>query len=79
MLTELAPEVADNPQRPLVANAAAQTEYARLAGMSEAALTSTVKPYLPIIRVRIVLGGAVPAPLRERLIQRIEADLRPGD
>jgi hypothetical protein len=59
-------------------NAAAQTEYARLAGMSEAALTAAVKPYLPIIRVRIVLAEAVPG-LRERLIQRIEADLRPED
>jgi Phosphotransferase enzyme family len=80
-LTELAPEVADNPQRPLAVNAAAQTEYARLAGMSEAALTGAVKPYLPIIRVRIVLAEAVPAVpgLRERLIQRIEADLRPED
>jgi Ser/Thr protein kinase RdoA (MazF antagonist) len=80
-LTELAPEVADNPQRPLAVNAAAQTEYARLAGMSEAALTAAVKPYLPIIRVRIVLAEAVPAVpgLRERLIQRIEADLRPED
>jgi hypothetical protein len=77
-LTELAPEVADNPQRPLAVNAAAQTEYARLAGMSEAALTAAVKPYLPIIRVRIVLAEAVPG-LRERLIQRIEADLRPED
>jgi hypothetical protein len=62
-------------------NAAAQTEYARLAGMSEAALTAAVKPYLPIIRVHIVLAEAVPAVpgLRQRLIQRIEADLRPED
>jgi len=78
MLTEHAAEVADNPQRPIAVNAAAQSEYARLAGMSQAALTATVKPYLPIARVRLVLSGAVPAPLRERLIQRIEADLRPG-
>jgi hypothetical protein len=49
--------------------------------MFEAALTAAVKPYLPIIRVRIVLAEAVPAVpgLRERLIQRIEADLRPED
>ena len=79
MLAEHAAEVADNPQRPIAANAAAQSEYARLAGMSQAALMAAVKPYLPIARVRLVLSGTVPAPLRERLIQRIEADLRSGD
>ena len=46
--------------------------------MSPAALTAAMEPYLPIVRVFILLGGAVPA-LRERLIQRIEAALRPGD
>ena len=59
-------------------NAAAQSEYARLAGMSQAALTAAVEPYLPIVRVLVLLGGAVPA-LRERLIQRIEAALRSED
>jgi len=75
VLTELAPEVADNPQRPRAVNAAAQSQYARLAGMSQAALTAAMEPYLPIARVFVLLGGAVPA-LRERLIQRIEAALR---
>jgi Ser/Thr protein kinase RdoA (MazF antagonist) len=75
-LTELAPEVADNPQRPRAVNAAAQSEYARLAGMSQAALMAAMEPYLPIACVRIVLGGAVSDQQRERLIQRIEADLR---
>jgi aminoglycoside phosphotransferase (APT) family kinase protein len=79
MLAEHAAEVADNPQRPIAANAAAQSEYARLAGMSQAALMAAVKPYLPIARLRLVLSGTVPAALRERLIQRIEADLRPED
>jgi hypothetical protein len=74
LLSELAPEVADNPQRPRAVNVAAQSEYARLAGMSEAALTAAIEPYLPIVRV-FLLGGVVPAQ-RERLIQRIEADLR---
>jgi hypothetical protein len=61
-------------------NAAAQSEYARLAGMSQAALTAAMEPYLPIVLVRlfILLGG--PASARwERLIQRIEATLRPED
>ena len=79
MLAEHAAEVADNPQRPLAANAAAQSEYARLAGMSEAALMAAMKPYLSIARLRLVLGGTVPDPLRERMIQRIEADLHPED
>ena len=78
LLSEIAPEVVDNPQRPLAVNAAAQSEYARLAGMSQAALTAAVEPYLPIVRVLVLLGGAVPA-LRERLIQRIEAALRSED
>ena len=77
-LTEIAPDVADNPQRPRAVNAAAQSEYARLAGMSQAALTAAVEPYLPIIRVILLLAGAMPA-LREQLIQRTEAALRSED
>jgi Ser/Thr protein kinase RdoA (MazF antagonist) len=75
MLTELAPEVADDPERPRAINAAAQSEYARLAGISPAALTAAIEPYLPVVRVLIILGGAVPA-MRERLMQRVEAALR---
>jgi len=76
VLAELAPEVADDPERPRAVNAAAQSEYARLAGMSQAVLTAAIESYLPIARVLMVLGGAMPA-LRERLIQRVEAALRP--
>ena len=75
ILSELAPEIADNPERPRATNAAAQSEYARLAGMSPAALTTAMEPYLPIVRTFVVLGDVVPS-LRERLIQRIEAGLR---
>jgi Ser/Thr protein kinase RdoA (MazF antagonist) len=75
LLTELAPEVADDPERPRAVNAAMQSEYARLAGLSYTALTAAIEPYLPIVRVLIVLGGTVPA-LRERLIERVEAALR---
>jgi Phosphotransferase enzyme family len=75
-LTELAPEFVDNPQRPRAVNAAAQSEYARLAGISQATLTAAMEPYLPVVRVFILLAGHLPA-LRERLIQRIEAALRP--
>ena len=78
ILSELAPEIADNPERPRATNAAAQSEYARLAGMSLAELTAAMEPYLPIVRTFVVLGDVVPA-LRERLIQRIEAGLRSED
>jgi Ser/Thr protein kinase RdoA (MazF antagonist) len=76
ILSELGPEVADNPERPRATNAAAQSEYARLAGMSLAELTAAIEPYLPVVRTFVVLGDAVPS-MRERLIQRIEAGLRP--
>jgi aminoglycoside phosphotransferase (APT) family kinase protein len=78
ILSELAPEIADNPERPHATNAAAQSEYARLAGMSLAELTAAMQPYLPIVRTFVVLGNVVPS-LRERLIQRIEAGLRSED
>jgi hypothetical protein len=80
VLTELFPDVADNPQRSLAVDAAAQSEYARLAGMSQAALTAARELYMPIVLVRlfILLGG--PTSVRwERLIQRVEASLRPED
>ena len=78
VLSELAPEIADNPERPRATNAAAQTEYARLTGISPAELTAAMEPYLPIVRTFIVLGDVVPS-LRERQIQRIEAGLRSQD
>ena len=52
--------------------------YARLAGMSQAALTAAMEPYLPIVCVLQLLWGAVSV-LRERMIQRIEAALRSED
>ena len=78
VLSELGPEMADNPERPRATNAAAQSEYAQLAGMSLGELTAAMKPYLPIVRTFAVLGDVVPS-LRERLIQRIEAGLRAQD
>jgi len=78
ILSELAPEIADNPEHPRATNAAVQSEYARLAGMSLAELTAAMEPYLPILRTFVVLGDVVPS-LRERLIQRIEAGLRSED
>ena len=76
LLSELHPELVDDPERPRAVNAAVQSEYARLAGMSPAALTAAMEPYLPIVYVRVLLGPAGSPALRERLIQRVEAALR---
>ncbi len=78
LLTEIAPELAHDPERPRAVGAAVQTEYARLAGISPAALKAAMEPYLTIVRVRLVLGGAAPG-MRERLIQRVEAALSSED
>jgi hypothetical protein len=74
-LSELAPEIAPDPERPRAVNAAVQAEYARLAGMSPAALRAAMEPYLPIVHVRVLLGPAGSAALRQRLLQRVEAAL----
>ena len=71
LLTELAPEFIDDPERPRAYNAAALSEYARLSGMSPAALTAAMEHYLPIACVIQLLWGARGA-LGERLIQRIK-------
>lgn len=73
-LAEHAPEISDNPARPRAVNAALQSEYARLAGMSPSALAAAIEPYLPIARIHLLVGVA-PAQ-RERLIQRTEEALR---
>lgn len=75
ILSELGPEIADNPERPRATDAATKSEYARLAGMSLANLAAAMEPYLPIVRTFVVLGNVVPS-LRARLLQRIEAGLR---
>jgi tRNA A-37 threonylcarbamoyl transferase component Bud32 len=79
LLSELAPELVDDPERPRAYNAVLQSEYARLAGMSPAALTAAMEPYLPIVRVFALLSGACGPAQRERLIQRVEATLRSED
>ena len=76
MLSEFAPSVADDPERPRAVNAAVQSEYARLAGRSPAALTAEVETCVPVACVFYLLVKAVPPALRERVIQRIEAALR---
>jgi hypothetical protein len=73
-----APEGTD-PERPRALNAAVQSEYARLAGMSPAALTAAMEPYLPILRAFALVERATNPARRERLIQRVEATLRSED
>ncbi len=75
LISELDPEHCDAPERAPV-DSALQVEYARLAGMAPEALTAAMQPYLPLVRVFLLLGGAMPE-MRERLLQRVEAALRP--
>ena len=53
-----------------------QSEYARLAGLSPAALTAAIELYLPILRAFALAERATNPARRERLIQRVEAALR---
>ena len=71
VLTELAAEVSDNPERPRAVNDAAQSEYARLTGVSPPTLVAAIEAYLPIVRVLVIISGVMPS-LRERLLQRVE-------
>lgn len=77
-LSELVPEGAD-PELPRAINAAVQSEYARLAGMSPAELMAKMRPYLPILRAFVLLQRPTSPAQRERLIQRIAAALLSED
>ena len=59
-------------------NAALQAEYGRLTGMSRAALTATIEPYLPVVCASALLAGAWPAQ-RQQLIQRVDLALCSDD
>jgi aminoglycoside phosphotransferase (APT) family kinase protein len=65
--------------RPHAFNALVQSEYARLAGMSESALTAAIDPYLPILRAFALADRVTHPARRERLIQHVEAALRAQD
>ncbi len=71
LLCELDPDHTDDPVGSAV-DAALQAEYARLTGITPAA---AMQPYLPIVRVFLLLAGAMPA-VRPRLLERVEAALR---
>src|SRR5262249_61171290 len=71
-------EGVDMPRGRRAGKAAGRSGPARLAGMSHAALTAAMEPCLPIVRVRVLLGGWGASAQRERLIQRIEEALCSG-
>jgi Ser/Thr protein kinase RdoA (MazF antagonist) len=73
ILGELAPTVADDPERPRAINAALQTEYARVIGTSAAALTASMQPYLPVVRALLLLGGGARTHEAE-LVRRLNAE-----
>jgi hypothetical protein len=78
-LSELVPEDAD-PEPPRAINAAVQSEYARLSGISLAELTAAMQPYLPILRALVLLQRRPASPAqRDRLIQLIAATLLTED
>ena len=77
VLCELIPEGID-PQPPRALDAAVQSEYARLAGISPAALTAAMEPYLPIVRTFFLLVWRGTPALRERLTQSLEGTLQKG-
>jgi Ser/Thr protein kinase RdoA (MazF antagonist) len=76
LLCDMVPEILGERERQRALNAALQSEYARQVGMSSAALTAAIEPYLPIIRVLVLIIVALRPATRERLIHRVEADLR---
>ncbi|MCX7370910.1 MAG: phosphotransferase [Alphaproteobacteria bacterium] len=68
MHCDLAADMVSDPERPRANDAATRSAYARLAGISTAALTAAAESYLPVIRVFVLLGPAGSPTLRERLI-----------
>jgi hypothetical protein len=77
ILSELAQEIADNPERP---RRPMRQRNPHMRGWPAclSRLTAAMEPHLPIVRTFVVLGNVMPS-LRERLIQRIEAGLRSED
>ncbi len=75
-LTELALDVTDHPPRPLAVHAAAQSEYARLSGISLTELREAVEAWLPVAIVRyfVLMGGPTSERWR-RMMQHAEAAL----
>lgn len=76
LLTEIAPYIADDPDRPRGVNAALQAAYAERAGLAMSELSAWVTPYLAVVRALALLNAFVPA-LTDRLTRRLVADFPP--
>ncbi len=74
--TDLAHESLGDPEAQRALDDAIQSEYARLAGISPAALRAAMEAHLPIVRLFFVASGLARPATRERLLHRLEADLR---
>jgi Ser/Thr protein kinase RdoA (MazF antagonist) len=73
--TELEHESLGGPRLRRALDAAVQSEYARLAGLSTEALGAAIQAHLPIVRVFFLLGGFARPATRARLLRLCEADL----
>ena len=73
--TELVVENFGDPARQRALEVAMQSEYVRLAGLSATSLRMAVEAHLPIVRTFFLLGGLPRPATRERLLQRLDADL----
>jgi hypothetical protein len=77
--TELVHESLGDPDAQWTLDAAVQSEYARLSGMPPAALRTSMEAHLPIVRLFFVASGIVRPATQERLLNRLQSDLRQGD
>jgi hypothetical protein len=66
-----------DPKGPHTLNAAVQSEYARLAGLSLDSLTVAIEPWLPVMRAFVLADPAIAPGRREGLLRSVEAALRP--
>jgi Ser/Thr protein kinase RdoA (MazF antagonist) len=79
LLTDLRPESFGDPEGQRALDAALQSEYARLTRTQSAALTAAMEAHLPIVRLFFLLGSPVRPATRERLLLRLDADVRLDD
>jgi Ser/Thr protein kinase RdoA (MazF antagonist) len=79
ILSEITPKSFGDPERQRAVDAVLQEQYAQLAGISLAALRAAIEETVPIVHAFVILGGAAPPALRDRMLQRLEEDLRRSD
>lgn len=69
-------ETLGDPERQRAVNVAMQADYARLSGLEPAALAAAVEAHLPLVRLFHLLSGVARPATRERLLARLDADVR---